>query len=74
MTAPALSPDHQVTVDWWTTEAMIRRGGDFVQALGRAARRADADNLARLKRAFPEFWARYEALGAEAAFRVEVDR
>lgn len=40
-------------------EAMEKYGGSFVAALAQAARRADADNLARLKKAFPEYWKQY---------------
>ncbi len=58
---------------WWTEEAMIRHGGSFVQALGRAARHADGDNLRRIKQAFPGYWARYERLGSDPAFRAEVE-
>ena len=47
---------------WEITEAMIRFGGGFVFALGRLYRTADADNQARLRRAFPEYWAEYATL------------
>jgi hypothetical protein len=40
-------------------EAMERYGGSFVVALAQAARRADANNLDRLKLAFPEYWTQY---------------
>ncbi len=59
--------------DWWTAEAMIRRGGSFVRALGEAARHADFDNLRRLRAAFPSYWERYAAIGADPAFRAEVE-
>lgn len=42
-----------------TITAMQEYGGSFVRALGIAASYADPDNLARLKAAFPEYWARY---------------
>lgn len=50
--------------EWETTEAMIRFGGSFVRALGQAFRVADAANTARLKAAFPEYWAKYRDLAA----------
>ena len=55
--------------DWWTIEAMCRRGGSFVECLGQAAARADERNLGRIKRAFPEYWAEYEATGRELEAR-----
>lgn len=45
--------------DYAVVEAMIKYGGSFAEALGRAARAADGDNYARLKKAFPEVWERY---------------
>ena len=52
--------------------AMIDRGGSFASALGEAANRADAHNLAKIKAAFPELWTYYgqfarQANAAEAA-------
>lgn len=46
-------------------DAMEKWGGSFVKALGAAARRADGQNLERIKRAFPEYWAEYEKKGIE---------
>jgi hypothetical protein len=43
--------------------AMASNGGGFASALAQAAFRADPENLARIKAAFPELWATY----AEAA-------
>ncbi len=43
-------------------QTMINLGGSFVSALGSLYRQADDDNRARLKAAFPEYWAEYEAL------------
>jgi len=43
-------------------KAMIRYGGGFVEALGRALILADADNARRLKEAWPEYWERYAEL------------
>jgi len=51
--------------DYWTIEAMTKYGGSFVKALAEAARRADPQNLARIKTAWPEYWAEYEKTGRE---------
>jgi hypothetical protein len=51
--------------DYWTIEAMAKYGGSFVKALAEAARRADPQNLARVKTAWPEYWAEYEKTGRE---------
>ncbi len=40
-------------------EAMEKYGGSFVQALAVAASRADADNLAKIKATWPEYWKQY---------------
>ena len=39
---------------------MIRYGGGFVHNLGRALQRADSNNTARIKEAFPEYWETYK--------------
>jgi hypothetical protein len=53
--------------DYWTIAAMRLLGGGFVRALGDAAIQADVDNLNRIKLAWPEYWARYQALGVSLA-------
>ena len=50
--------------EYATISAMLKYGGSFVQALARAALAADAENLARIKRAWPEYWKTYEEMGA----------
>lgn len=40
-------------------QTMMRFGGSFVSNLGKAALCADADNLRRIKEAFPEYWKQY---------------
>lgn len=40
-------------------ENMENFGGGFVKALAQAARKADLENLQRIKTAFPELWERY---------------
>jgi len=47
---------------WAVLSEMELRGGSFVVALALAARKADAENLARLIAAFPEIFERYDAL------------
>lgn len=42
-----------------TIVAMLRFGGSFVQALGRAAECADRENLAKIKAVWPDFWTKY---------------
>lgn len=52
-----------VTKDYWTLEAMRKYGAGFVKQLGLAGAHADANNLARMKAAWPEYWKRYEGMG-----------
>lgn len=52
------------TRDWYVVEMMLEQGGSFVQALGAAFRRADPQNTARLRAAFPEYWDKYAAIAA----------
>lgn len=42
-----------------TAQAMLRRGGGFVQALGNALMRADDINRAKIRSAFPEYYDEY---------------
>ena len=51
--------------DYWTIEAMEKYGGSFVKALAEAARRADMQNLAKIKNTWIEYWAEYEKTGRE---------
>jgi hypothetical protein len=44
--------------DYLVLQAMRKDGGSFVRALAAAATCADSDNLARIKAAWPEYWAR----------------
>ena len=55
---------------WHVTEAMIVYGGGFVSGLGRLFRQADTENQARLRAAFPEYWATY----LELAKKLPVNR
>lgn len=45
--------------DLKVVEAMEKYGGSFVVALAQAARRADANNLAKIKATWPEYWQQY---------------
>lgn len=56
----------EVTVDEaiYTAQAMVRYGGSFVEALGKALFHADMENTVKIKQAFPEYWERYKRLSA----------
>ena len=58
--------------EWEITEAMIVYGGSFVSMLGKLYRLADTDNRARLRQAFPEYWAEYIEL-AQLLVRQKLD-
>lgn len=45
-----------------TAEAMRRRGGSFVQGLGRLIPLGDPDSRTRLLEAFPEYVQQYRAI------------
>jgi len=45
-----------------TINAMLRYGGGFVEALARAAEKADAQNLEIIKRSWSGYWALYDAM------------
>jgi hypothetical protein len=47
--------------DLEVVEFMRKTGGGFVSRLAEAWARADNDNEARLRAAFPEIWAHYSA-------------
>ena len=51
--------------------AMEAYGGGFASALAEAAFRADASNFARLKAAFPDYWAEYAWVAVRARLRAE---
>lgn len=48
---------------YWTTEAMIRKGGGFVSRLGGLNRAGDPNNQMLLIDAFPEYWDTYKKMG-----------
>ncbi|PNQ49677.1 hypothetical protein C1141_21720, partial [Vibrio agarivorans] len=48
-------------------EAMQKYGGGFASALAVAWARADADNLMRLRSAFPELLAKYTRIAEQQA-------
>ena len=48
--------------DYEIVEAMSVYGGSFVCALAEAARKADPENLEKLKNAFPEYWDEYKKM------------
>ena len=53
--------------DFKTLQAMRHYGGGFASALARAAFHANADNLRRIKTAFPELWTEYQKLASRIA-------
>ncbi len=55
----------QEDMDYWTIRAMRVHGGSFVQALAELAVHADAENLWRIKAAWPEYWKNYEEMGQQ---------
>jgi hypothetical protein len=56
-----MTPEDRDVID-----EMNNYGGSFVRALARAFEYADADNFARLKAAFPDYWARYAEMADKA--------
>lgn len=42
-------------------DAMRKYGGSFAKAVALAAMAADEENLEKIKKAFPELWAKYGA-------------
>ncbi len=46
-------------------EAMISFGGGFVKALGQALLRADSNNVAKIKEAFPDYWKTYAKIASQ---------
>lgn len=48
--------------DYQIVQAMRACGGSFARALAEAFDRADLDNQARIKIAFPELWEEYRNL------------
>jgi hypothetical protein len=65
-------PDQRITMPMEMYEearlaarAMIEWGGSFVKHLGEALLRADVQNMAKIKEAFPEYWNRYLRLAKE---------
>ena len=42
--------------------AMIRYGGSFVSALGKALLHADENNTNRIRHAFPDYWKQYQGM------------
>jgi hypothetical protein len=52
-------------------EAMVRYGGGFASALGKALFHADAENHDRIKAAFPELWEQYRDIARRTKAPVE---
>ncbi len=60
--------------DWEIVRTMAKYGGSFARAIAEAADKADPDNLARLKTAFPELWVEYADLARLAKRRAAADQ
>ena len=45
--------------DYKVVDAMHKFGGSFVQSLANCAMRADANNLAKIKATWPDYWQEY---------------
>jgi hypothetical protein len=60
---PAISTEQDLKV----IEAMKQYGGSFVKSLAEAATRADMQNLAKIKAAFPDYWKQYTDMADEPA-------
>ena len=57
--------------DFDVARTMIEYGGSFVRKLGAAALVADQDNLAKIKNAWPDYWAQYGRMAKQIS---EVER
>jgi hypothetical protein len=53
----------------YVARMMIKHGGGFVHHLGEALMRADANNTARIKEAFPDYWEQYKEMAADDTAR-----
>lgn len=51
-----------IVTDYEIVRAMHRYGGSFIRAIADAFDRADSDNYAKLKAAFPEYWTEYTGI------------
>lgn len=58
--------------DYRTIAAMEKFGGGFVKSLAALCRRADKDNFKRIKKAFPEYFAEYQAMSLNVRHEPEV--
>lgn len=63
ITGPANAAQRDADLN--TIGTMQQFGGHFVRQLAELALRADYANLERIKRAFPEYWKRYEQMEAD---------
>lgn len=69
----AVAADNQVE-DVQVLHAMKRHGGGFVKALAEAGFQADSVNLQKIKTAWPDYWAEYEAFARADQQREADDR
>jgi len=54
-------------------DAMIKRGGSFVNHLGEALQRADPRNAQRIHDAFPDYWKQYLQIAKDLGLDKEED-
>lgn len=50
--------------DIWTLRAMTKYGGGFVKKLAEAAHQADAVNFEKIRATWPDYFEKYEFVGA----------
>jgi len=62
ITGPANAAQRDADIN--TIAAMSEYGGNFCKHLAELCYHADADNLRRIKEAFPEYWDRYTHIHA----------
>jgi hypothetical protein len=58
-----------MTADEETIITMTIYGGSFVSHLGKAAFFADAENLAKIKNTWPEYWKKYTEMAEKEKLR-----
>ena len=65
-------------VDLWEKHfvmvGMVRRGGSFVAALGKALMQADDENTAKIKNTWSEYWTEYLAIGRDIYDREQTEK
>lgn len=57
--------EKEMAESYRVAEAMRTYGGSFVKALGEMLQHADAQNRAKVKATWPEYWDQYEKMSRE---------